>query len=41
LWRDPDGIASSVQKPNFRLALHLEVAAAYNSTPHAAEICAP
>jgi hypothetical protein len=26
---------------NFCVALHLEVAAAYISTPHAAEICAP
>jgi hypothetical protein len=25
----------------FIVALHLEVAAAYKSTPHAAEICAP
>jgi hypothetical protein len=29
------------QKSNFCVALHLEVAAVYNSTPHAAEICAP
>jgi hypothetical protein len=32
---------SSLQKANFCFALHLEVAAAYISTPHAAEICAP
>jgi hypothetical protein len=29
------------QKSNLCVALHLEVAAAYQSTPHAAEICAP
>jgi hypothetical protein len=29
------------RKPNFGVALHLEVAAAHISTPHAAEICAP
>jgi hypothetical protein len=29
------------KKPNFRVALLLEVAAAQRCTPHAAEICAP
>ena len=33
--------SDSSVKPNFCVALHLEVAAACRCTPHAAEICAP